>query len=241
LVVESAAVALSEGVREDDLDLVRPLLVALAKRPAPQPAVKEAILIALSRIAIDDVPLRVRARHRVRRDVFGQSASTRKAAIVLLERMYDDEDQPPLSVVDDVLSRVQDDHPDVRVVAASFVARHLQPGFSGAPARLAAGLLRHERTVSLLCLEALRRHNSDAARAVLETASRSSDDVVAKRATELLADFTPNVSEWRFSDAAASLPPKPAVSSSQRPHRVRAPSAGGDVVDAKDGPPGPRS
>ena len=247
-VVESAAVALSEGVREDDLDLVRPLLVALAKRPAPQPAVKEAILIALSRIAIDDVALRVRARHRVRRDVFGQSASTRKAAIVLLERMYDDADPPPLSVVDDVLSRVQDDHPDVRVVAASFIARHLPPGFSGAPARLSAGLLRHERTVSLLCLEALRRHNADAARAVLETASRNSDDVVAKRARELIADFSPNVSEWRFGDATASATPRstttttttttprPAIADSQRPHRVRRPGDGGDVVEAKDGP-----
>ncbi len=265
-VVESAAVALSEGVREDDLDLVRPLLVALAKRPAPKPAVKEAILIALSRIAIDDVALRVRARHRVRRDVFGPSASTRKAAIVLLERMYSDEDPPPLSVVDDVLSRVQDDHPEVRVVAASFVSRHLQPGFSGAPGRLSAGLLRHERTVSLLCLEALRRHDSDAARAVIDAATRNSDAVVATRARELLADFKPNVSEWRFSSAppsttpmpvttptttaapittttaTTSIPttvstlPRPAISDSQRPHRVRRAGDGGDVVEAKDGP-----
>jgi hypothetical protein len=132
--------------------------------------------------------------------------------------------------------------------------------------------LRHERTVSLLCLEALRRHDSDAARAVIDAATRNSDTVVAARARELLADFTPNVSEWRFSSAApsttptpvttppttaapitttttttattatTSIPttvstlPRPAISDSQRPHRVRRPADGGDVVEAKDGP-----
>ena len=99
--------------------------------------------------------------------------------------------------------------------------------------------------MSLLCLEALRRHNADAARAVLETASRSSDDVVANRARELIADFSPNVSEWRFGDATASATPRstttttlprPAIADSQRPHRVRRPGDGGDVVEAKDGP-----
>lgn len=236
-VVESAAVALSEGVREEDRDLVRPLLVALAKRPAPKPAVKEAILIALSRIAIDAPALRVRARHRVRKEVFGPTSSTRKAAVVLLERMYDDADPPPLSVVDDVLSRLGDDHPEVRVCAASFVARHLEPGFSGAAEILARAIARGERTVSLLALEALRRHDTSAAHDALASASRNSDDVVAARAKELLEGFTPQTAEWAFSPRPASSTPTtmPAVSDVQRPRRVRV-ATDGDVVEAKDGP-----
>ena len=239
-VVESAAVALSEGVREEDTELVRPLLVALAKRPAPKAAVKEAILIALSRIAIDAPALRVRARHRVRREVFGTTSSTRKAAVVLLERMYDDLDPPPLTVVDDVLSRLTDDHPEVRVCAASFLSRHLEPGFTGAPARLSAAVARNERTVSLLCLEALRRHDTDAARDALDVATRNSDVVVADRARELLEGFAPQTAAWAFVPKVASSTPvtQPGLAEVQRPRRVRI-AGDGEVVEAKDGPSAP--
>ncbi|HEY4222765.1 MAG TPA: HEAT repeat domain-containing protein, partial [Myxococcota bacterium] len=71
-VVESAAVALSEGVRESDSDIVKPLLQALGKRSGA--AVREAILLALSRVTIDDPALRVRVRHRVRAEVRGATA-----------------------------------------------------------------------------------------------------------------------------------------------------------------------
>ncbi len=239
-VVESAAVALSEGVREEDTELVRPLLVALAKRPTPKPAVKEAILIALSRIAIDAPALRVRARHRVRREVFGPTSSTRKAAVVLLERMYDDVDPPPLSVVDDVMSRLQDDHPEVRVCAASFIARHLEPGFSGAPRRLQQALNRGERTVSLLALEALRRHDTEASKDVLEGATKNADDVVAGRARELLENFVPSTAAWAFVPRTLTTTPttQPGLAEVQRPRRVRV-ASDGDVVEAKDGPVAP--
>ncbi len=239
-VVESAAVALSEGVREEDTELVRPLLVALAKRPAPKAAVKEAILIALSRIAIDAPALRVRARHRVRREVFGTTSSTRKAAVVLLERMYDELDPPPLSIVDDVLSRLGDDHPEVRVCAASFLSRHLEPGFTGAPARLSAAIARNERTVSLLCLEALRRHDTDHSKLALDVATKNTDDVVADRARELLIDFAPKTAAWAFTPRAVSSTPvtQPALAEVQRPRRVRV-AGDGDVVEAKDGPSTP--
>lgn len=260
-VVESAAVALSEGVREEDTDLVRPLLVALGKKPEPKAAVKEAILIALSRIAIDAPALRVRARHRVRKDVFGVTASTRKAAVVLLERMFDDSDPPPLSVVDDVLARLGDEHPEVRVVAASFLSRHLEPGLTGAVPALQKALARKERTLSLLCLEALRKHDTAAAKAAIVEAAGDVDDAVAARAKELM-DFEPATTAWTFSPAAtpapsvaSTLPPTststsaqaasttpPTSAESQRPRRVRAVGSGGPVVDAvtpKDPPTTP--
>jgi HEAT repeat protein len=245
-VVESAAVALSEGIREEDGDLVRPLLVALAKRPAPRLAVREAILIALSRIAIDEPAWRVRARHRVRREIDGGTAAMRKAAIVLLERMYSDDDPPPVSVLDDILVRLEDEHPEVRVVAASFLARHLAPGFTGAAARLRSAIARDERTVSLLCLDALARHRTETARHVVAGAARSADDAVANRARTLLASWPASVDEWQFSArskpapprAASSTTPRPSLSPSQRPTRVRVADDSADVVEALD--PGER-
>lgn len=244
-VVESAAVALSEGIREEDGDLVRPLLVALAKRPAPRLAVCEAILVALSRIAIDEPAWRVRARHRVRREIDGGTASMRKAAIVLLERMYGDDDPPPVSVVDELLARLDDEHPEVRVVAAAFLARHLEPGFTGAAARLRVAIERGERTVSLLCLDALVRHRTEAARGVIAGAARSDDDAVATRARALLEAWPASVPEWHFARragpgtaAAPSTTPRPSMTPSQRPTRVRVADDNADVVEARD--PGER-
>ncbi len=240
-VVESAAVALSEGVREDDVELVRPLLVALAKRPAPKAAVKEAILIALSRIAIEDPAMRVRARHRVRKDIGASTASSRKAAIVLLERMYDDADPPPLSVIDDVADRLADDNPEVRVVAAAFLVRHLPPGMTGMAERLAIAIRRRERTLSLLCLDALHRHHTLEARAIVTAAGRDPDDVVKRRAMELTQEPLPAEREWAFAPrptiaptaAPPSLTPR---ATTTRPSRVSAADdTGEDVVAAKDG------
>lgn len=229
-VVESAAVALSEGVREEDKEIVRPLLVALDRRPAPKPAVMEAILIALSRVQIDEAPLRVRVRHRIRREVHGQTASTRKASIVLLERLYTPEpdlDPPPLPLVDDVLVRLHDDHPEVRLVSASFLRTHLPPGMSNALQRLEASLRREELPVSLLVLEALRRHDTEEARQLLEAAR--ADDALASRAAELLAGFSPATKLWVFVPKTSTEPPAPAPTArpeSQRvAHRPAAPGA----------------
>jgi HEAT repeat protein len=242
LIVESAAVALSEGIREEDSELVRPLLVALAKRPAPGPAVREAILIALSRIAIEAPAWRVRARHRVRRELEGKTASMRKAAIVLLERMYADDDPPPLSVIDDVFACLGDEHPEVRVVAASFLARHLPAGFTDAATRLRVAMERGERTVSLLCIEACVRHHTEGARAAVVASSHSADDVVATTARAALASWGGCTDEWRFqpkressTDAqATSHTPRPAMSPAQRSSRVRVADGSVDVVEARD-------
>jgi HEAT repeat protein len=259
---ESAAVALSEGVREDDSEIVRPLLLAFDKRPGPSAAVREAILIALSRVQITAPPVRVRVRHKTRNEVLGTSASTRKAAIVLLEKLYEESDPPPLTLTDDVLSRLADDHPEVRVVAAAFLQRHLEPGMAGAAKRLAAALARGEPTLGLLALDALRRHDTRDARAVVE-AQQHRDAPVGARATELLTDWQPTSSEWVFvpradhptqpprADAqrpSATTPPMPSTSSSttqpptQRPSRVRAvtkrdgETGTPEAVEAKDAP-----
>ncbi len=218
-VVESAAVALSEGVRETDVEIIKPLLLALGRGRAGA-AVKEAILIALSRVPIEQAPLRVRVRHLVRREVDGQTASTRKASIVLLERLYADDDPPPLPLVDDVLARLADDHPEVRVVSASFVRTHLPPGLTGAVPRLIDALTRKELTVSLLVLEALRRHDTSDAKAAIEAAAQ--DEPLAERARDLLEGFEPRTTTWVFQ--AKSQPPRassPARAETQRTTRVR--------------------
>ncbi|MBI1946222.1 MAG: HEAT repeat domain-containing protein [Deltaproteobacteria bacterium] len=252
-VVESAAVALAEGAREDDVELVRPLLSALERR-SPRPAVREAILIALSRVTITPPPLRVRVRHRVRPEVNGATASTRKAAIALLEGMFADDDPPPILLVDDVLGRLEDDHPEVRVVAASFTRAHLPPGMSGAVARLMAAFRRGEQTLALLCLEALRRHDTAEAQAALE-AARAFGEPFAARAGELLDGFSPSTTTWTWTPRTAPpAPTTPPRAESQRPRpadgpgRVRAvtlpptsstdvpgnaPADDGSVVDAR--------
>ena len=227
-VVESAAVALSEGVREGDVEIVKPLLLALARIPRPKAAVTEAILIALSRVSIEDAALRVRVRHRVKRDVNGQTASTRKAAIVLLERLYvtnmpppapslGDEDVPPLPLIDDVIARLSDDHPEVRVVAAAFLRAHMPAGLTGAVTKLAATFARGELTVSLLVLEALRRHDTLEAKAAVEVA-RAQHEVLAARAAALLEGWEPVATSWTF--VAKAIPAEPG---SGRVEGVRAP------------------
>lgn len=256
-VVESASIALSEGVREADTHLVLPLLEAYdASGARASPALREAILIALSRIAITEAPLRVRVRHRVRREVAGPTAALRKASLALLERLFDDDDPPPLPVLDEALLRLTDNHPEVRIVAASFLARHLEPGFSGAVPRLIDAAMKKERTLSLLVCEALRRHDTPEAREALELLTRSDDSAVALRAAELVDGFQPGSSEWRFepkAPRAAEMParaesqrptPPPSVSLEQTPRRVRPaaegpkPAGSRDVVEARfDEPP----
>ena len=226
-VTESAAIALSEGVREDDGELVQPLLVALSRRPEPKGAVKEAILIALSRIQIDAPALRVRVRHSVRVDVNGATVNTRKAAIVLLERLFDETDPPAVTIIEDVLLRLHDEHPEVRVVAGSFLARHMEAGLTGAVDKLVAAIARGERTVSLLCLESLRRHDTTAAKDAIAAAAANADDIVAERARALGQGFTPKTVAWVFVPKSAPATTPPGRGDSQRPRRVRGVS--GDV------------
>ncbi|MBM4282287.1 MAG: HEAT repeat domain-containing protein [Deltaproteobacteria bacterium] len=234
-VVESAAIALSEGVREGDAELVLPLLRALVPSSPPRavrPAVKEAILIALGRIDVLDDALRVRVRHVVRADVDAATASARKAAIVLLERSFAADDPPPLPLVDAVLARTGDAHPDVRVVAASFVARHLPPGMGGAVATLARALARRERALSLLCVEALRRHDTAPARAALLAALRDDDEVVARCARDLYRAFSPTTTTWTFTPRAPTHP-SPSTGTGSAKRRPAAVSDGRAVVEAR--------
>lgn len=253
---EAAAVALSEGVREDDVDLVLPLLSRLGAFPSPSVAAREAILLALARIQVDDAALAVRVRHRVRREVLGITSSLRRTAIAILERSHGPHDPPSLQLLDDVLSRLRDEHPEVRLLAASFLSLHLVAGMTGAAGALEEALRRNERALSLVALEALRRHDTEAARRALESASVGGDIEVAARAASLLEGFTPRTEEWR----SAARPPRPTAppamggaspgaappggmastgtapeSSSGRPRRVRpARGASSDVVEAKD-------
>jgi HEAT repeat protein len=242
-VVESASIALSEGVREEDTALILPLLGAYDdSRGKAAAALREAILIALSRIAIEDPPLKVRVRHRVRRELSGPTAALRKASVALLERLHDDDDPPVLPVVDEVVVRLRDSHPEVRVVAASFLSRHLPPGFTGAVPRLIDAVLRKEKTLALLACEALRRHDTVAARDALEAITRSEDSAVALRAAELVDGWSPRAKEWTFEPKVARPTPARGRTEAQKPKpepdkpsRVRAVTDEdeGAAVDAK--------
>ncbi|OGQ21674.1 MAG: hypothetical protein A2138_13395 [Deltaproteobacteria bacterium RBG_16_71_12] len=227
-VKEAAAVALSEGVREEDMDLVVPLLAVLGGLPSPSAATREAILLALSRIHVTDAPTLVRVRHRARPQVLGVTASVRRTALALLERCYGPDDPPPIGVIDDVCSRLTDDHPEVRLLAASFLAQHMEAGITDGVERLEDALDRNEQAVSLLVLEALRRHDTDKARQALEAVAGDVDEALAARACALLEGFAPRTEEWSIG-SAASTTPAPA------PKRRRAP-ASGEVVEAKDAP-----
>jgi HEAT repeat protein len=253
-VKKAAAVALAESVREEDVDLVPAWLGALQAIPRPPVEGQEALLVALARVDIaagpQNAPWRVRARHRVRPLVFGATSSLRRLAVTVLDRCYAEDDPPPPWVVEDVFSRLGDASADVRVVAAAFVARFLEPGFTGAVARLEDALEKDERTVSLLCLEALRRHGTQLAKDALAAAAASDPDVdVRARAASLLTGFAPTHAEWK---PTAALPPSSSASSSssgatdvQPPsspstsRRVRPAGTGsGDVVEARDAPAG---
>lgn len=245
-VVESASIALSEGVREEDSALVLPLLAAYDHtRGRAQAVLREAILIALTRIQIEDPALRVRVRHRVRREISGPTAAVRKASLALVERLHSDEDPPTLPIVDDAMQHLRDPHPEVRVVAASFLSRHMPPGFSGAVPRLIEACLRKERTLSLLACETLRRHDTPAAREALLAITKMEDSVVAIRAAELVEGFEPAATEWTFRPKSGARASSRARSEAQkpkpepeRPSRVRAASddedaSGGEIVEAR--------
>jgi len=259
-VKKAAAIAISESVREDHTDLVLPLLAILVGMPSPPAEGVEAILIALARIDLHEPPVKVRVRHRVRRLVFGFTAAQRRLAVTVLDRCYDESDPPPPWVVEDVLSRLADVAPDVRLVAASFVARFLAPGHADAVRRLEDALERSERGVSFLVCDALRRHDTPLARAALEaTAHGDPDEAVRQHAAGLLAGYVPAHSEWgraplppstlkaatpASSVAAAAPSPSTSTSTSEppRPRRVRAAGEGaGDVVVPKDPSAGPTS
>lgn len=222
-VVESAAIALSEGVREDDVELVEPLLGVLAQAEGnTSAALREAILIALSRIEVADPAWQIRIRHFVRHEIAGPTASTRKAAIALLDRLYGTDDPPPLTVVDDVIVRLRDEHPEVRVVAAAFLGQHLMPGFSEAVRFLCDAIDREERTLTLLCMDALRRHDTPTAKAALEALTADEDESVRSRAEELLFDFSPAHEEWRFESRTRPVEDAPPLAESQKPRRTSA-------------------
>jgi hypothetical protein len=239
-VKKAAAIAISESVREDHGELVLPLLAILVDIPSPPAEGVEAILIALSRIEWHEPAITVRVRHRVRRFVFGFTAAQRRLAITVLERCYDDDDPPPPWVVEDVMSRLADAAPDVRVIAAAFVARFIEPGHVDAVRRLEDALERGESAVSLSVCEALRRHDTALAKAALEAVVASDPDrALQERASALLAGFAPSTTEWQR-DAGAAPPSSSSSSSSAssgaapRPRRVRPAADGGDVVIAKD-------
>ena len=263
-VVEAAAVALSEGTREEDRDLVLPLLAVLGGMPSPTVAVREAILLALSRINVDPASspdaaaILLRLRHRVRPSVLGMTSSLRRTAIAVLERCYSVDDPAPVGIVDDVLGRLADEHPEVRLLAASFLAQHMEPGITGAVERIEDALDREERPVSLLSLEALRKHDTAKAKQALEACAEDPDEAIAARAKELLAGFAPQTQEWAPPEGAPASaeehvdkgapaphatteegPPleMPTVPEPPRRSRVRAVSGGdgADVVEAKDG------
>lgn len=244
-VVESAAIALSEGVREEDIELVDPLLRVLAQATGnTSAALREAILIALSRIEVAEPAWQIRIRHFVRHEISGPTASTRKAAIALLDRMYRPDDPPPLTVLDDVMMRLRDEHPEVRVVAAAFLGQHLMPGFTEAVRFLCDAIDREERTLTLLCMEALRRHDTPTAKAALEALTADEDESIRTRAEELLLDFAPAHEEWRFESKARPIedaPPlaesqKPRFASAVRPKRVRAVDGGAPKSDDDNAP-----
>jgi HEAT repeat protein len=236
-VKKAAAIAISESVRDDHIELVLPLLAILVDIPSPPAEGVEAILIALTRIEWAEPAVTVRVRHRVRRCIFGITAAQRRLAITVLERCYQDDDPPPPWVVDDVLSRLADPAKDVRVIAAAFVARFLEAGHVDAVRRLEDALERGEPEVSLLVCEALRRHHTTLAKAALEAVVASEPDpVVMQRARELLAGFTPSASEWSFDASAPAAAPATSAASASgpRPRRVRPANDDHDVVSAKD-------
>ena len=247
---KAAAIAVSESVREDHEDLVAPLLATLTAVPRPSAEGQEAILIALARIEVTQVALKVRIRHSVRPLVFGFTAAQRRLAITVLESCYSEEDPPPVWVVEDVLDRIADPAPETRLVAASFVARFLPAGFSHAVDRLEDALDRGERAVSLLALEALRRHDTPLAQAALSAvADVDADQDVKDRAQTLLFGFQARSTEWTSSanvqsPALAAPSPSPSTPSARGgaaalPHkaggRVRPAGSSAQVVVAKDG------
>jgi hypothetical protein len=223
-VQKAAAVALSEAVREED-EAVLPALLALWRRTTPMTAeANEAILIAMSRIRIEAPGARVRVRHHARKLIFGQTASMRRGAISLLETLFDEHDPPPVSVVDDVMNRLQDNHPDVRMVAASFLSRHMLAGMPTATAMVSTAIRKHqdvETAMATVLLEALRRIDTDEAKTAMAGLSSSA-------AQPLLIDWQPRATTW-----LDTMPPTAATPTAD-PSLPRRKTTSGPVVEAKD-------
>jgi hypothetical protein len=134
-VQKAAAVALSESVREDDTAIVPALILSLDKPRSAE--ADEAILIAFTRIVVDKDAQRVRIRHRLRRFILGRTATVRRLALTVLELTSSEHDPPPLGILSDVVSRLGDPHPEVRLLAAAVLARFVPAGMPGVAARAA--------------------------------------------------------------------------------------------------------
>lgn len=242
-VVESAAIALSEGVREDDVHLILPLLQIWDQlNQQNQSALREAILIALSRIQLSEAPYRVRIRHRVRHQLQAPTAAVRKAAIVLLEKLYQADDPPVLPVIDLVLAALSDPHPEVRLVAGSFLSQHLPPGVTHGVQELEQALARNEKPLSSLCLDALQRHDTNESRALLEATTFDEDTELASHAAALLTGFKPEHTIWCFTPKAErsgaagrteSQRPTPSSTGRVRAVPKQGASSESDVVEAR--------
>ena len=124
-------------------------------------------------------------------------------------------------------------------MAASYLSHHLEPGFAGALLHIGEALKTGERTISLLCLEAVVRHDTIGAKKLLEETTTHADTEVALRAAELVEQMSPNSTEWIFVDdekapRRAGLAPTQTATKAQRPKRVK-------TVKADDAPDAPSS
>jgi hypothetical protein len=203
-------------------------LLALWRRSKPMGAeANEAILIAMSRIRIEVPGLRVRVRHHARKLIFGQTSSMRRGAIALLETLFDDHDPPPVSVVDDVMSRLRDNHPDVRMVAASFLSRHMMAGMPGAVVVVVAAITKHqhvESPMATVLLDALRRIDTNEARLAVASIAQGTSPLHSAAHAMMAVEWQPSAAAW-----LDSMPPT-AVAAELPKRRT----SSGPVVEAKD-------
>jgi HEAT repeat protein len=236
LIVESASLALLDFVRpSDDDELAQPLWEALRSCPADAPmasVVREALFLALSCLPLAEPGLRVRIRHAARVAVEHADRGMRKAALVLLRQCFDDEDPPPLPLLDAALRRLADPHPQVRIAAGVFVAAHLPPGMSGAVGPLAKALLSEDGHLARAALQALRRHDTHEAKTALAQLSGSIvDEPIAAMAKQALRDFAPTSSTWSWS-APSAKPQAESARGTARRRRQEASDNPAVVVDA---------
>ena len=121
-VVEASAVALSEGFRGEPAHLLRFLVDVYVKPDLPD-FVYEALLIAFSRVSIQDPLLRATLRKWVLRDLSSKSENIQKTAIVVLEGLYDDENPVPDGVTKKVMEIFLNASEAIQMVAASFLTK----------------------------------------------------------------------------------------------------------------------
>ncbi len=190
LVQKCAAIALAEGFKAENIKFL-PELMEIYGTPKIPAYVKESLLIAMLRVENISKNQKKRLISCVKHDIDSKSTQVKKLAIVLLDRIIDNNDFKT-KILLAVLKCLDDSNLEIRTVSASFLANHLPYGMQGVAGILGVLLQKEEEPECYLLIDALKRNGTKEACEVLENVSKCSSAMVRLYAKAALEELKSN-------------------------------------------------